>query len=180
MKGKQTLRRFDSTAFTPGGLQKECSNKSPLSRSAGRVELACPVCGIKFTRKPSELKRHAVSYCGLGCRGVAQRKQVITKCKSCAMTFYVKKSSLGRVTCCSEPCRRAVLSTAMSTIDKQRWKEGIYGPGEMHPSATLTKSQVEAVRMDTMNNAEIGRRLGVTRATIRNIKIGKTWAKQNE
>ena len=104
MKAKQPLRRFGVNDVTAPTLTAERANRTSVSRTANHVSLVCPVCGIGFTRKAAEAKRHTVSYCCKACAGFAYRKQIEVECRVCGKPFTVKKSYVGHVTCCGEEC----------------------------------------------------------------------------
>jgi len=112
-----TLRRFDQDMKVPGGLKKEFSNRTPLVRSASHVRLKCAVCGLEFSRKASEAKRHSTAYCGRACQGIAQRRQVEKTCRVCGAEYTVKQSMCSRITCCGNACK-AALAAEMGRISK--------------------------------------------------------------
>ena len=98
-------RRFDFDNPVMPGVNIELSNRTKINRSASFIFLTCPVCEVEFERKASEAKRHIVSYCGIGCRGIAQRVQVARSCVVCNAEYTVKKSMVNKITCCSRECR---------------------------------------------------------------------------
>lgn len=156
-------------------LSKQFSNKTPIHRSASHMVLDCPICGISFTRKASEVKRNNVTYCSHACRGVGQRIQEQVSCRICAKMFWVKKSSVGKITCCGDECHRKALSESTTAMDIAGWKKGIFKVGEAHTAAKITATQAKAILRDNRSNAAIGRELGLTRAAVRAIKTRKTW-----
>ena len=108
-KIKLPLRRFGEDMEKSVKLEKEFSNKTPICRNKAFVSLNCPVCGICFERKASEVKRHSSSCCSRACSAILQRRQVKTNCKICGKEFSVKQSYFGKVTCCSNECKRELL-----------------------------------------------------------------------
>lgn len=176
MKSKQPLRRFgvdDVAAPTP---TSEFSNRTQILRTASHVSLVCPVCGTSFTRKAAEAKRHAVSYCGKACAGFACRKQVEVKCRVCEKPYYVKESHVGKVTCCSEDCRRKAISECTTAMDFEGWKNGTFQGGEKAAGSKLSEAQARAILADTRRHADIAQDYGITRAAVSHLKRGKTWA----
>ncbi len=166
---KQVVRRFDNDASNLS-IEKELANKTPISRTANHVMLACPVCSIQFSRKASEAKRNAVNYCGRGCQGVAQRVQVKVECKVCGAPFTVKKSSFERTVCCSNECARKSQSEKTSISNRKMWRDGIFGVGENHPNAKITNDQAVSAFVDMRKHQEIADELNVTRSEISRIK----------
>lgn len=47
--------------------------------------------------------------------------------------------------------------------------------GHTHPRTKLSESDIPAIRRDPRNLCQLGRHYGVSAATIRDVKIGKTW-----
>lgn len=176
MRNKQPLRRFDSIMHGVV-LEKELSNKTPIHKSASHVGLICPVCGVHFTRKASEVKRNNVSYCGRGCFGVSQRIQVTVGCKLCGRFFSVKRSLFGVITFCSSDCRKKFLSHERTLMNLKMWESGKFKFGSQHKFAKLTEVQVSGILRDRRLHSEIAEHYGVTRAAISFIKSGKTWGR---
>lgn len=177
LKKKNELRRFTPETVVYDGIQAEFSNRTKLARSSGFISLTCEVCGTSFTRKASEARRHAHSYCGMACRGAAQRKRVDTSCKICGKPFQVKASHFGRVTCCGPECNRKSKSETTRAMNIAGWKVGMFPVGENAPAAKLTERQVIDILSDARGNADIAKDYGVERHTIRFIKIRKTWTR---
>lgn len=175
MKNKLAIRRFGVDDIASPTLLIELSNRTRISRTANYVSLVCPICGVSFTRKASEAKRHAVSYCGKACAGFACRRQVETQCRACQKLFFVKKSHFGRVTCCGEDCRKKVISEITIKRDIDGWETGMFQQGEKASGAKLTEAQAIAILSDTRTHAAIALDYGVTRATVSHLKRGKTW-----
>lgn len=171
---KQTLRRFAQDAFTPGGIKKELSNRTPIHRSASMIPLCCAVCGISFLRKASEAKRNATHYCGVGCRGVAQRKQTTTKCKQCGKEFFVKNSALGRVTCCSDTCRSALVSTQVTQRDKEQWATGVFAVGKS-AARKLTLEKVRLILSSSDSSYSLAKQLAVSKRAVMDVRQKKSW-----
>lgn len=176
MRAKQPLRRFGVDDVAAPDLTAELSNKSAISRKYGHVSLICPVCGISFTRKASEAKRHATSYCGKACAGFACRRQVEVECKACRTLFTVRKSHVGRITCCSEKCRRIVVSENTTAMDLSRWKSGVFKGGEKSSGAKLTEEQARSILADQRRQVDIAQDYGISRAAVGHLKRGRTWA----
>ena len=176
MKAKQPLRRFGVDDVASPIVCSERSNRTPVRRTASHVSLVCPVCGTTFTRKAAEAKRHAVSYCGKACAGFACRKQVGVTCRVCEKPFTVKESHAGKVTCCSEECRRKAISECTTAMDLAGWKNGTFQGGEKSAGSKLTESQALAILADTRRHADIAQDYGITRAAVSQLKRGKTWA----
>ena len=121
------LRRYDFYNPVKPGIIAELSNKTKVNRSAAFVFLTCPICEGEFERKASEAKRHNVSYCGRGCQGVANQRQVTKECVVCGSKYTVKKSMEGRITCCSPKCKsekQAKLALTSELILRQNTKQG--------------------------------------------------------
>jgi hypothetical protein len=176
MKAKQPLRRFGVDDVSAPALHSEVANRSKMSRLSGHVSLVCPVCGTGFTRKAAEAKRHAVSYCGKACAGFACRKQQNVVCRVCGKPFTVKNSNVGKVTCCSEECRRKAISECTTAQDFAGWKNGMFQVGEKHVSSKITEEQALSILADTRRHADIAQDYGITRAAVSQLKRGKTWA----
>lgn len=176
MKAKQPIRRFGVDAGIQGQVATELSNRTPLSRTAGHVHLICPVCGTGFTRKASEAKRHAVSYCSRACAGFACRQQVEVACRVCGKPFTVIPSRVGEVTCCGEECRRKAISESTSAMDVAGWKSGMFAGGERGRGAKLTEKQARAILSDTRVHADIAEEYGISRSAVSYLKRGDTWA----
>ena len=175
MKKKLPLRRFGVDDIQSPDLIGELSNRTPISRTSNHITLVCPICGVSFMRKASEAKRNVVNYCGKACAGFACRRQVEVECRACKKTFFVKRSNFGRVTCCSEKCRKKVISEITTKKDFAGWQTGMFKVGEKAPGAKLTETQAVSILTDTRANAAIALDYGVTRAAISQLKRGKTW-----
>jgi len=175
MKTKLPIRLFGVDDVTYQSVIEERSNRTPVSRTASHISLICPVCGTGFTRKASEAKRHAVSYCGRACAGLASRKQVWVKCRICEKDFSVKESHVGKVTCCGEECSRKAKSESTSIMDFAGWKNGRFAIGERSPLAKLTKEQAGAILADTRRHADIAIDYGISRSAVSHLKRGDTW-----
>lgn len=165
----QGLRRFEDIA--PSGMPlKQFGNKTKLNRSAGYITMVCPICGISFDRKASEAARHETSYCGRGCMGYAQRRQVWRECRVCGKSYTVKQSLVDVVTCCSPECRLKAISASTSEMDKRGWRSGMFKRGQASPAAKLTDKEVDMIRSDTRTHRIIAEQYGVTRSNISRIK----------
>lgn len=51
--------------------------------------------------------------------------------------------------------------------------------GEGHSSAKLTEADVRLIRVSAESNSQLGKRFGVSRRTIADARIGKTWGHVN-
>lgn len=168
--------RLQPTRFSPDmapgvALAATTSNRTKLCRSAGRVSLVCPVCGVAFERKASEAKKYDVSYCGTACVGVASRRRKLTQCRVCGKEFAVKLSLLGVVTCCANPaCNKQAHSSDLSLRDSAFWAAGRYARGAAHPSAKLTESETAAVIADPRTHSAIAADYGISRGRVGQIK----------
>jgi len=60
-------------------------------------------------------------------------------------------------------------------IAKGRSSYDGFKPGEDHPQSILTSEQINSIRLDGRNAAEIAKIYGVSRSHIDGIKSGKTW-----
>lgn len=166
---KQIIRRF-SDGLEGVTLIKELSNKAKINRSAGYMDMQCPVCGIMFSRKASEINRHENSYCGRGCAGYACRRQQEVECRACGRKFTVRKSLVGHITCCSEKCKRIVLSETTRAWDLNSWARGLFKTGQDHPAAKLKAMDIKQILADGRSHQKIANDYGVTKARIGQIK----------
>lgn len=172
MKAKQPTRRDVSELRAP----IELSNRSVISGVAGYVFLICPICFTGFSRKASEAKRHAVSYCSKACAGYSCRRQVEVSCINCGKPYTVKKCHVGVVTCCGEECRRAVSSKKTTAFNIAGWESGKFPVGEKSWLSKLTEVQAMEIHADNRPHAEIAKDYGLTRAAISHLKRGDTWS----
>lgn len=166
-----TLRHFDTENPIVQDIQEMLSNKTKIARSAGIIYLTCPVCGVNFERKASEAKRHDNSYCGVGCAGLACRRQVLKSCVICEKKYTVRKSVSGAVTCCSKECRSKRLSNKLAERNKAYNKRH----GSDVPGAKLTDEDVIKILRDKRSHKKIADDYGVSRPAISMIKRGETW-----
>jgi hypothetical protein len=161
----KVLRRFDDIA--DGHLVKQLGNKVKLYRSTGYMVMECPICHIMFDRKASEAKRHENNYCGRGCSGFAQRKQVDKFCIICGQHFTVKKSMESRITTCGN---NRCVSKAISDNTKKGWKNKIYDNVASYHHCKLSNNDILKIEKDPRCHSIIAQEFGVTRSNISRIK----------
>lgn len=70
--------------------------------------------------------------------------------------------------------RNLAWGNAKSNAD-DRTEHGTAYSGERHHRSTLTVEMVREIRRGGMNDAEFARKLGVSRHTVRDVRVGKTW-----
>lgn len=175
MKEKQPLRRFGVDDYLSSNLVGEYSNRTPLLNTFGRVNLICPICNISFTRKSCEVKGCLVNYCSRACAGFASRKQVKVECQICSAIFTVKKSAVGKITCCSNVCKSKAASIQLTNRNINDWESGFFQGGEKHGTAKINEKEAIAISMDKRTHSTIAKEYGITRANVSNLKRGVTW-----
>lgn len=105
-------------------------NKNPRWKG-GPVNKKCAICGkeysVKYTYRNSK-------YCSLQCVGISQRgvsrKEAIRvgiECAVCGELFYVYKSRVSRLKCCSTKCSRKYRSIISSGENNPSWNGGTSG-----------------------------------------------------
>lgn len=62
--------------------------------------------------------------------------------------------------------------------DHQIHDDHKYRRGEASPQAKLTEAQIEEIKSSSASGAELGRRFGVSRAAISDVRCGRTWRKR--
>ncbi|EJN18698.1 hypothetical protein [Pseudomonas sp. GM80] len=85
-------------------MAKELSNLSKLSRTAGMVYVACPICGCTFARHTSHVARVANPTCSVACAAKAREVRVFKPCIICGKEMEQTPSEAARVVTCSKRC----------------------------------------------------------------------------
>lgn len=169
-KPKLGLRRFSDDCSSIE-LSKSFSNKTAIHRSASMVSINCEFCGLSFCRKASEVKRNAKSYCGVACMGADRRRDVDIECRACKKPFKVRQSSFGRITCCSNDCKRKVLSDIRTEYNLNAWKSNTFDSikGEGSHFSKIDNKTTLNIAKETGKHCEIARRYGLSRSRISRI-----------
>lgn len=73
-----------------------------------RFYVTCDYCGIKFYKKPSQIRRSLRNFCSEKCQHTANRRGKITKCFLCKKEIYKSRKALieskGSRNFCSKKC----------------------------------------------------------------------------
>lgn len=169
-KPKLGLRRFndDCSAIE---IAKGFSNKTAIHRSASMVSINCDFCGLSFCRKASEVKRNAKSYCGFACMGADRRREVSIECRACKKPFRVRQSSFGRVTCCSDDCKRKALSESRTEYNMVEWKKDTFNSlkGSGSHFAKIDNETTLKIASETGKHSDIAKKYGISRSRVSRI-----------
>lgn len=87
-----------------GGLAKQRSNYAPLSRSASKVGLICPVCGTAFERYACWVKRVKHTLCSRACAAAWKMVRLESRCVVCGKMMAMTPTHLNRIVTCSREC----------------------------------------------------------------------------
>lgn len=101
---KLHTEKIDHTAPPEGVVSLSLNNKTPLSRSAGKLSFACPICYLVFERYACWAKRVNVNYCSRECACEGRKVRVHTNCVVCGADMEQMPSNLGRVVTCGKLC----------------------------------------------------------------------------
>ena len=95
-------------ASPPRTASKEISNKTPLARTTGKVQLDCPICALSFERYACWAKRHKINYCSKACADEAKRRPIECTCVVCGGIFISTPAEVSRkrIVTCSDRCMR--------------------------------------------------------------------------
>ena len=115
-QGKQG--RGAKRAVIPVGFQIQLSNKTAISRAAGRVWLHCENCFRPHDVWLCQAKRANHHFCSKSCRAEWERDRVEHICVHCGNIFFEVRST-GRSTC-SQICSQWVRSAATFAINQKR------------------------------------------------------------
>ena len=162
-------------AVTAGSAMEaawRCSNghrwvKAVCERARG---VGCPVCADR-EREPLSAHPHLVAEWDVEANGplpddltAGSEREFLWRCpEGHTWRAPVKRRSAGHG--CPD-CARASHPATMRTVARH---------GEAHPKARLTWSDVASIRADTRSNSELARLYGVSKPTIDNVRLHKTW-----
>lgn len=184
MGSLRTVRGFSESyrdiAPPKNGLRAEGSNKTKLSRSAGKIGLNCDHCGLSFETWACWAKKHANHYCSKACTDAAKIYKVKKNCIICGKEFEVIESRVAKVVTCSRACLRAnrkklLLAEASDMKNSAIYNFGVHERGEA-VSRKLTEKDVVAIFVATGSQRSIALMYGVGQSSISHIKRRHTWA----
>lgn len=104
MKQERKERKLNMVTPPKSGLMRSISNRTPISRSIGKLVFSCPVCGMAFEKPAAWAKRDDSHHCGRACAAEARKVRVETHCVVCGEAMEKIPSEAGRVTTCSKEC----------------------------------------------------------------------------
>lgn len=87
------------------GLRGEGSQKTPLSRTHGRINLNCEECGLIYETFVCWVKRNNHHFCGLACKNAWMITKVEIVCIVCGIKFDTQKSRVKETVTCSSKCK---------------------------------------------------------------------------
>jgi hypothetical protein len=121
----------------------------------------------------------ALNACGYGTIGVKYRSQLAHRISYSVFKGLVpkRKNVLHHcdMPCCVNP-EHLFVGTQRDNVHDMEHKKRAYHPrGENHGLAKITEREVKLIRMDKRSERTIAKAMGLTRAIVRGVKIGRTW-----
>ena len=120
-----------------------------------------------------------INACGYGTIGVNYKSQLAHRVSYQVFrgSFPKNKKILHRcdMPCCVNPDHLFVGTQADNVRDMESKKRAYHPRGENNGLAKITEADVRMIRADPRGERSIARSMGLTRAIVRGVKIGRTW-----
>lgn len=157
-----------------GGLIREKSLNTKLTRTVGKISIACDHCEMEYETYAAWAKRYSHHYCSMACKQAAMIDRVPAVCVVCGVTYYVTPVSLRKgAKTCSKECEHT--NRVELTIRRHKNSEFPVAFGENASNVKLKEVEVLAILKDSRIHILIASDYGVTRELITAIKNKKIW-----
>jgi hypothetical protein len=179
MKPNRFERNYRDTFPLKSGVAKEFSNATPMSRTAGKINMDCDHCGLAYETYACWAKRVAHHYCSRACASAAKETPVEKTCIVCGSVFTTVPSSLKRHSTCSINCLKKNRARLLKIHANDMSKSPIYNYGNhergSQVSKKLTEEDVKKIKADQRPQTAIAKDYGIGQTTVSHIKTGKSW-----
>jgi len=179
MKPNRFERNYRDTPPPRSGMQCEIANKTPMTRSAGKIGMSCDHCGMGYETYACWAKRTAHHYCSKACANSAKETPVEKTCVICGEIFITTPAAAWKFSTCSRKClkekrRRFLLAEAANMGQSRVFNYGKHERGTQI-SKKLDDKKVREILNDPRSQSIIGKDYGIGQGHVSQIKRRVIW-----
>ena len=106
MRRNRYENHYRSTLPVNGVSTFETSQRTKLTRNAGKVEVSCGYCDLIFEKYACHAKRVANHFCSVSCNAEARKIRFPKNCVVCNTEMMLTATCMQRINTCSKDCLR--------------------------------------------------------------------------